>query len=103
MTAAPGSDAPLPGASGRRPPLRRSDTDYVIGGVCGGLAEFTGVESFLWRIGFVALGLLGGESILVYLLLWLLIPDADTTPPAGSDAGRPGFVQRLRTGMTPSR
>jgi phage shock protein PspC (stress-responsive transcriptional regulator) len=118
MTAPPGPDAPLPGpeqasgpppnlpppaASVRRPPLRRSYTDYVIGGVCGGLAEFTGVESFLWRIGFIALGLLGGEGILVYLLLWVLIPDSDPPPPGSSDAGGTGFVQRLRTGMTPSR
>jgi phage shock protein PspC (stress-responsive transcriptional regulator) len=74
----------------------------VIGGVCGGLAEYTGVESMLWRIGFIALALLG-EGLIVYLLLWVLIPDADTAPPAGSDAGRTGFMQRLRTGMTPSR
>jgi phage shock protein PspC (stress-responsive transcriptional regulator) len=75
----------------------------VIGGVCGGLAEYTGVESFIWRIGFIALGFLGGESLLVYLVLWLVIPDADTPPPSSSDADRPGFGQRLRRGMTPSR
>lgn len=102
MTGTPGPDAPPTGAQARRPPLRRSRTDYVIGGVCGGLAEWTGVESFLWRIGFIVLGLLGGESILVYLVLWLVIPDADTAPPRGSDAGRPGFVERLRAGLTRS-
>jgi phage shock protein PspC (stress-responsive transcriptional regulator) len=75
----------------------------VIGGLCGGLAEFIGMESFLWRIGFIAFALLGGEGILVYLLLWLLIPDSDRPPPDGSDAGGTGFVQRLRTGMTSSR
>ena len=118
MTATPGPDAPLPGreqapvpppdlpppaASVRRVPLRRSYTDYVIGGVCGGLADFTGVESFLWRIGFIALAFFAGEGIFVYLVLWLLIPDSDPPPPGSSDAGGAGFVQRLRTGMTRSR
>jgi phage shock protein PspC (stress-responsive transcriptional regulator) len=74
----------------------------VIAGVCGGLAEHSGVESMLWRIGFIALALIG-PGIPVYLLLWLLVPPAGTEPPGGSDAGGTGFVQRLRTGMTPSR
>lgn len=118
MTAPPGPDAPLPGpeqvsvpppgfpppaTSVRRAPLRRSGTDYVIGGVCGGLGEFTGVESFLWRIGFIAFGFFGGEGLLVYLLLWVLIPDSDPPPQGSSDADRAGFLERLRTGMTPSR
>jgi phage shock protein PspC (stress-responsive transcriptional regulator) len=75
----------------------------VAGGVCGGLAEFTGVESYLWRIGFIALGLVGGEGVLVYLLLWVLIPESGPPAPGSSDAGGSGFVQRLRTGMRRSR
>jgi len=71
----------------------------VIGGVCGGLAEFTGVESVLWRIGFIVFGFFGGEGVLVYLLLWVLIPDSDPPP----DSADPGFLQRLRTGLTRSR
>src|SRR4051795_5828374 len=62
---------PLPPA---RPQLRRSRTDKVLGGVSGGLAEYTGVDALLWRVGFVALTLAGGTGIIVYLLLWLLMP-----------------------------
>src|SRR4051794_20270788 len=61
---------PLPPA---RPQLRRSRTDKVLGGVSGGLAEYTGVDALLWRVGFVALTLAGGTGIIVYLLLWLLM------------------------------
>jgi phage shock protein PspC (stress-responsive transcriptional regulator) len=57
-----------------RPALRRSRTDKVAGGVAGGLAEYSGVDALLWRVGFVALTLAGGTGIAVYLLLWLLMP-----------------------------
>ena len=67
---------PPPG-SPVRPPLRRSRTDKVIGGVSGGLAEYSGIDALLWRVGFVALAL-AGPGVPVYLLLWLLMP-ADPT------------------------
>ena len=60
---------PVPAAAGpQRPPLRRSATDKVLGGVCGGLAEYSGVEPLLWRVGFIALALFG-PGIVVYPLL----------------------------------
>jgi phage shock protein PspC (stress-responsive transcriptional regulator) len=46
----------------------------VIGGVSGGLAEYSGIDALLWRVGFVALTLAGGTGIIVYLLLWVLMP-----------------------------
>ena len=39
-----------------RPPLRRSRTDKILGGVNGGLAEYTGVDALLWRVGAIASG-----------------------------------------------
>ena len=67
------SPAP-PLAAAVRPPLRRSSADKMAGGVCGGLAEHTGIDSLVWRAGFVASTLAGGAGVLVYLLLWVLIP-----------------------------
>jgi phage shock protein PspC (stress-responsive transcriptional regulator) len=61
-----------------RPPLRRSRSDKVIGGVAGGLADYSGIDALLWRVGLVALAL-AGPGIPVYLLLWLLMPSG----PAG--------------------
>src|SRR4051812_31587213 len=69
--------APPPGPPAR-PQLRRSSTDKMLGGVCGGLAEYSGIDPLLWRIGFVALAFAGGSGILVSLLLWLLMPHATT-------------------------
>src|SRR5215212_8989973 len=65
---------PPPGPPSVRPQLRRSRTDKILGGVNGGLAEYTGIDALLWRVGFVALTLAGGAGIVVYLLLWLLMP-----------------------------
>jgi phage shock protein C len=54
--------------------LRRSREDRWLGGVCGGIARVTGVESWLWRRLFAMLALCAGTGVLVYLLMWILIP-----------------------------
>jgi phage shock protein C len=63
-----------------RPQLRRSGTDRMIGGVSGGLAEYSGIDPVLWRVGFVGLTLAGGAGIIVYLLLWVLMPSGPLRP-----------------------
>jgi phage shock protein PspC (stress-responsive transcriptional regulator) len=55
--------------------LRRSRGDRWIGGVCGGIAVITGVESWIWRLVLVALALFGGTGVLLYLLLWIFVPE----------------------------
>ena len=74
-TADPPPWQPLPPSGPpARPQLRRSRTDKVLGGVNGGLAEYSGIDALLWRVGFVALTLAAGTGLLVYLLLWVLMP-----------------------------
>jgi phage shock protein PspC (stress-responsive transcriptional regulator) len=55
-------------------PFRRSTTDVWLGGVCGGLGEFTGLESWVWRLLFVLGLIFGGFSLVPYLLLWIFVP-----------------------------
>ena len=69
--------------------LQRSNDDRWIGGVCGGLADYTGVDAGLIRIVVVLGTLLGfGSLIVAYVVAWLLMPKADprpispSTPPA---------------------
>jgi phage shock protein C len=52
----------------------------MLGGVSAGLAEHTGIDVVLWRVGFVALTLAGGSGILLYLLLWVLVPSGPLRP-----------------------
>ena len=54
--------------------LRRSATDQWIGGVCGGLSNFTGMDTWLWRLAFALMLVLGGTGLLLYVLLWILVP-----------------------------
>jgi len=54
--------------------LRRSTSDSWIGGVCGGIARTTGVESWIWRLIFAVLFLFGGTGLLLYILLWIFVP-----------------------------
>lgn len=64
--------------------LTRSSTDKWLGGVCGGLAEYTGVDSTLIRLVTAVLVIVGvGTTLLVYLAAWLLMPQdtAFTAPP----------------------
>jgi phage shock protein PspC (stress-responsive transcriptional regulator) len=55
--------------------LRRSRTDRWLGGVCGGLAAATNVESWVWRLMFVLFTLTFGFGIVIYLLLWIFVPE----------------------------
>ncbi|MBE7161622.1 MAG: PspC domain-containing protein [Williamsia herbipolensis] len=54
--------------------LRRSSTDKWFGGVCGGLAQRFGLSSGLVRLLFVLSIVLPGPQVLIYLLLWVVIP-----------------------------
>lgn len=61
--------------------LRRSRSERWFGGVCGGLAQVSGIAVWLWRLAFVLFVLCAGVGGLVYLLLWLVLP-LEAPPPA---------------------
>ena len=56
--------------------LYRSQSDKMVGGVCGGLAKNFNIDSSLVRLAFVLLFLFGGHGLLIYVILWLIIPVA---------------------------
>ena len=58
--------------------LYRSDTDKLIGGVCGGLGEYLGLDPLIMRIAFAVLAMISGIGLAVYILMWLFIPLAHT-------------------------
>ena len=68
-----------PGA-GASKQLRRSRTDRSIAGICGGLADFFGVDPTLVRLVTLLLILFGGLSLWVYVILWIIIPEAPASP-----------------------
>ena len=54
--------------------LYRSSRDKMLGGVCGGLAEYFAVDPVIVRIIAVLLALLNGLGIIAYIVLWIIVP-----------------------------
>ena len=54
--------------------LARSRTDRVFGGVCGGLGHNTDLPSWAWRVIFCLTLLYFGAGLLIYILLWIFLP-----------------------------
>jgi len=95
--------------------LYRSRTSRVFGGVAGGLAEYFDVDPIIIRLLFLILLLAGGGGLLVYIILWIAIPEkpfipyenqfsTDNGTPAGespegaqANPGDPSFPQPRKT------
>lgn len=59
--------------------LTKSRTDRIICGVCSGLAEYFGVDPIIVRVLFILFTLTAGTGVLVYIVLCLVMPEADAT------------------------
>ncbi|MFW2487312.1 PspC domain-containing protein [Clostridium chromiireducens] len=55
--------------------LYLSSTDKKLAGVCGGFAEYFGLDSTLVRLGYLAMVLLAGTGILLYIICALVMPN----------------------------
>ena len=86
-----GGSSPTGGAAGEPRRLYRSRSERMLGGVCGGLAEYFGIDPVIVRIIAVALVFAGGAGVLAYLAAWLLVPEE-----TGGE-GDPAAAGRLAT------
>jgi phage shock protein PspC (stress-responsive transcriptional regulator) len=77
--------------------LRKSTSDRMLDGICGGLGEYTPVPALAWRLIFVLSLLAGGAGLLVYVLMWWLMPTADST---GAGAGTAWNLEALHRSDT---
>ena len=58
--------------------LRRSSHNRYIAGVCGGLGEYFGIDATVLRVLFAIAAVVGfGSPILIYLVMWVVIPERD--------------------------
>lgn len=55
--------------------LRRSRDDRWLGGVCGGLGRVSGLESWIWRLVFILFTMTFGFGLVLYILLWIFVPE----------------------------
>jgi phage shock protein C len=74
--------------------LYRSRTDRLIGGVCGGLGKYVGIDPTIVRLIFLVLLFTQGFGFLIYLILWILLPVEGGTETDTGDVG-----DRLGAGM----
>lgn len=65
----------------------RSRSDRIISGVCGGIARYLNIDPTIVRLVFVLAVFLGGASPLIYLVLWMVMPEEQLstyTPPVSA-------------------
>lgn len=80
--------------------LYRSRTDQMIGGVCGGLGRYLKIDANIVRLLFLLLALGSGVGVILYLVLWVILPYEDEGEAGASDTAQSGaneIAQRLRT------
>ena len=76
--------------------LYRDPDDRVIGGVCSGLAQYLNIDVVLVRILFVVFTLIGGAGIWVYIILWIVAPQALTAAQKCEMRGWPVTAENIR-------
>lgn len=84
LSGADGTTAAAAGGSDLLNTFRRSRDDRWLGGVCGGIGRVTATPPWLWRLLFALLAICAGTGALLYLLLWIFVPEDPTTGIAGA-------------------
>ena len=90
------TDAPdMASVTGGPRRLMRSGTDKKLGGVCAGLAEYFDMDATLVRVLWLLVVLCGGTGILLYVILWIVLPLAPppvyaAPPPQTPVVSQPG-------------
>ena len=70
--------------------LYRIPSEGMIGGVCAGLAEYLNADPTVIRLVFVLLALAGMSGVLIYIIMWLVVP---VKPETQSSLDEPGAEQ----------
>lgn len=76
--------------------LYRDEENASVGGVCAGLGHYFAIDPVIIRILFVLMVILGGSGILVYIILWAVIPEAKTTAQKLQMRGQPVNLDSIK-------
>jgi phage shock protein C len=77
--------------------LYRSTTDKVIAGVCGGLAQTFGIDSTIVRLLFLVASAFGGTGLMLYAILWIVIPTEKNLSKSVNDTLHDNFEEVKET------
>lgn len=80
----------------------RNPDDKVIGGICSGISAYFGIDPVVIRLLFVLLIFFGGTGIILYLILWIIIPEARTITDKIEMKGEPVTLRNIETNIKKS-
>jgi phage shock protein PspC (stress-responsive transcriptional regulator) len=76
--------------------MYRDPDNRVIGGVCSGMGAYWNIDPVILRIIFIALILAGGVGVMVYLILYIVLPEAKTTAQKIEMKGEPVNIHNIK-------
>ncbi len=74
----------------------RDDDNRILGGVCSGLGHYFNVDPVWFRLFFIVALFIFGSSIMIYLVLWIIIPKASTTEEKLNMKGEPMTISEIQ-------
>ncbi len=76
--------------------MYRDPDRRIIGGVCSGMAAYWDIEPWIVRVIFLILAMMGGLGILIYLILYIVLPEAKTTAQKIEMKGDPVNIHNIK-------
>lgn len=76
--------------------LYRDPDNRILGGVCGGLGSYFNTDPIIFRIIFILIALGMGSGIIIYIILWIAIPEAVTTAQKLEMRGEPITIENIK-------
>ncbi|MBU8893004.1 MAG: PspC domain-containing protein [Bacteroidales bacterium] len=76
--------------------LYRDPDNRVLGGVCGGLSAYFNTDPIVFRIIFILIALGMGSGLIIYIILWIAIPEANTTAQKLEMRGEPITIENIK-------
>ena len=81
--------------------LTLSTTNRKLGGVCGGVAQYLGIDPTLVRVLWVLSVLLAGFGVLAYIIMWIVVPEEGSEAALGTE--RSGAQRSVAEGIAEER
>ena len=80
----------------------RDPDDKVFGGVSSGIAAYFGIDVIIVRLLFIVLALFGGSGLILYVILWIILPEARTITDKMEMQGEPVTLKNIETNIKKS-
>jgi phage shock protein PspC (stress-responsive transcriptional regulator) len=83
--------------------MYRDPEHKVIGGVAGGVAAYLGIDLIAARVLFVIMAIMGGLGLFLYIVLWLILPEARTLTDKMQMQGEPVTLSNIESSLKKSQ